>query len=96
MRAIMSKIYPKKRQRRKNQKVIRHKSATKRKNERKNKAPMEEFMIEKIVDHETNTSGRHRNSKAEEKLYGVRWYGYETVDVKREPTRHIPRGKVLK
>lgn len=43
--------------------------------EKKNEAPIEDFVIEKIVDHDINTSRWHRYAKVTKALYHVRWYG---------------------
>lgn len=60
------------------------------------KAPTEDFAIDKIIDHNINTSRKHRYSKAGEPIYGVRWYGFETDDDAWEQTRSLPRGKIFR
>lgn len=42
--------------------------------ENKNEAPMEEFVIDKIVDHKMNRNRRQRYVNAGEPVYCVRWY----------------------
>lgn len=66
MRAAMKKHSPKKRRRKEDRKEDRkddsyneHERKKTEKKERKIKAPTEDFVIEKIVDHKINISRRH-------------------------------------
>ena len=63
--------------------------------EKENEVPTEEFVIDKIVNHKINRSRRHRYAKAGEPLYLVRWYGFEEEDDTWEPTKHLPRSKIV-
>lgn len=56
---------------------------------------MEQFIIDKIVDHRINRSRRHRYARAGEPLYRARWYGFHSEDETWEPTKHLPRIKIL-
>ena len=55
----------------------------------------DEYVIDEIVDTRVNKSRRNRYAKPGETLYRVRWYGYEPDDDTWEPTKHLPRSKIL-
>jgi hypothetical protein len=55
----------------------------------------DEFYIDIIVDHKTNRSKRHAHAKFGEKLYRVRWKGYESKDDTWEPLPNLTRSHVM-
>ena len=63
--------------------------------EKEDEHPTEEFVIHKIIDHKINRSRRHRYAKAGEPLYRVRWYGFNEEYDTWEPTKHLPRSKIV-
>lgn len=65
------------------------------KNKEHNEAHTEDFVIEKIVNHQTNKCRLHPYARAREAIYVVRSYGHETDDETPKQTRHLPRGKML-
>lgn len=70
------KASSKEKEKTKNKNKIRRRSATEQNRPRKKEAPTKDFVIDKIVEHNTYTIGRHQPAKAGEPLYHVRWYGY--------------------
>ena len=52
-------------------------------------------MIDKIVDQKINRNKRNRYAKVGEPLYRVRWYGFQEDDDTWEPTKHLPRSKIV-
>lgn len=51
--------------------------------------------MDKMIYHRINRSRRHQYADDRKPLYHVRWRGFEAGDHTWEPTRHLPRRKVL-